>query len=53
MQIRYTLCTILAPAIALAAATAFATDSHDYAEGEYAIIREGFAPKKENVAGLA
>ena len=32
--------------LALAVAPARATDSHDYAKGEYAIIRDGLAPDK-------
>jgi hypothetical protein len=37
---------ILAALLALANAPARATDSHDYAKGEYAIIRNGLAPDK-------
>ena len=47
MQTRSTLSAILAAALALAAAPVFATDSHDYAKNEYAIIRDGLAPDKK------
>jgi hypothetical protein len=40
------LSAILAMPLALAVAPARATDSHDYAKGEYAIIRDGLAPDK-------
>lgn len=35
---------VLAATVTLATAPARATDSHDYAKGEYAIIRDGLAP---------
>jgi hypothetical protein len=40
------LSAILAMLLALAVAPARTTDSHDYAKGEYAIIRDGLAPDK-------
>jgi hypothetical protein len=38
---------LLAALLALAAAPAGATDEHDYASDEYAIIRDGLAPNKQ------
>ena len=46
MKILRTLSLILAASLALANAPAWATDSHDYAKDEYAIIRTGLAPDK-------
>jgi hypothetical protein len=46
MKLRRTLWAILAVLLALAVTPARATDSHDYAKGEYAIIRDGLAPDK-------
>jgi hypothetical protein len=46
MQSSRALWSILASLLALAAAPARATDSHDYAKDEYAIIRDGLAPDK-------
>jgi hypothetical protein len=46
MKILRTLSLILAALLALAATPARATDSHDYAKDEYAIIRNGLAPDK-------
>jgi hypothetical protein len=42
-----TLPLILAALFALAIVPARATDEHDYAKGEYAIIRDGLAPDKQ------
>src|ERR1700710_1762098 len=44
MKIRRALAALLTAILALAAAPACATDTHDYAHGEYAIIRGGLAP---------
>jgi hypothetical protein len=46
MKIRHALSVMLAVLLALAVMPAQATDSHDYAKGEYAIIRNGLAPGK-------
>jgi hypothetical protein len=37
---------VLAALLTLAVAPAWATDSHEYARGEYAVIRDGLAPDK-------
>src|SRR5882757_3491079 len=42
-----TLFAALAAFLALAAAPACATDEHDYARDEYAIIRDGLAPNRQ------
>ncbi len=44
MNRRRTLSAMLAALLALVIAPARATDTHDYAKGEYAIIRDGLAP---------
>src|SRR5664279_3832146 len=41
-----TLSLLLATLFACAIAPARATDEHDYAKGEYAVIRDGLAPDK-------
>ena len=46
MKSRPTISAILAALLACAIAPASATDSHDYAKDEYAIIRDGLAPDK-------
>ena len=47
MKARHTLSAILAAILTLAAAPVRATDSHDYAKNEYAIIRDGLAPDRK------
>ena len=47
MKSRRTIWLVLAALFTLAIAPARATDSHDYAKGEYAIIRDGLAPDKQ------
>ena len=44
MKIHRAIPALLAAILALAAAPARATDTHDYAKGEYAVIRDGLAP---------
>jgi hypothetical protein len=46
MKIPHALSAILAAMLALATAPVRATDEHQYARGEYAIIRDGLAPDK-------
>lgn len=46
MKNRRLLPSLLAALVALAVAPARATDSHDYARGEYAIVRDGLSPDK-------
>jgi hypothetical protein len=46
MKIHHVLSAILAALLALAVTPARATDEHDYARGEYAIISDGLAPDK-------
>ena len=46
MNRRHILCAMLAAPLALAAAPVRATSEHDYAGGEYAIIRDGLSPDK-------
>jgi hypothetical protein len=46
MTIRHLLPAVLAAFVAFAVAPAWATDSHDYARDEYAIIRDGLSPDK-------
>jgi hypothetical protein len=47
MKTRRPLCVILVAMLVLAAAPVGATDSHDYAKNEYAIIRDGLAPDRK------
>jgi hypothetical protein len=47
MKTRRPLCVILIAMFVLAAAPVGATDSHDYARNEYAIIRDGLAPDRK------
>jgi hypothetical protein len=47
MITRHTLAAILAAVLMLAAAPVRATDNHEYARGEYAIIRDGLAPDRK------
>ena len=52
MQLR--IFSILTTFLALAVCPAGATDSHDYAKDEYAIIRDGLAPNKQmSLASMA
>src|SRR5258707_4118970 len=46
MTIRHLLPALLTALVAFAVAPAGATDSHDYASDEYAIIRDGLAPDR-------
>jgi len=46
MKPRRTLPAIVAALLALAVVPARATDEHDYAKGEYAIIRDGLSPDR-------
>jgi hypothetical protein len=46
MNRRHILCAMLAAPLALAAAPVRATSEHDYADGEYAIIRDGLSPDR-------
>ena len=46
MKPRRTLLALLTALLALAVAPARATDEHQYAKGEYAVIRDGLAPDK-------
>ena len=46
MNRRHILCAMLAAPLALAAAPVRATSEHDYAGGEYAIIRDGLSPDR-------
>jgi hypothetical protein len=47
MKTRRPLCVILIAMFVLAAAPVGATDSHDYAKNDYAIIRDGLAPDRK------
>jgi hypothetical protein len=46
MKIRITLLSLIATLLVFAAAPTRATDEHEYAKGEYLIIRDGLSPDK-------